>query len=370
MKNVMITKYGDFYICRGYERYYIDEFGSIYDSFKDDYCGLYEYASGVLYAIIECNGYKHKVTQFEMYARAFPDGDINKKLVCINGNKNDLNIANMVWGNPRDIFSEKDDTEWREIEEFADRYEVNTNGDIRNSYSGKLLKIFCDNKGNTFAYLYGSDGKRYKRSVALIVAKAFLKKNFTEKNVVHINGNKKDNRYSNLKWGHDKKHKFETAPLDEYDCNGNFVRSWSSIKSAAKENKISYMQIFKCCRGKYKTAGGRVWRYKGDTYDKYPVPPRFELLEGEVFKDIKGARYAQISNMGRCVCTKDFIRLRKPDKKGRINIMINGKRTMRLIASLVADTFLPNPKGYHHVDYIDGNSGNVKLENLKWKRED
>ena len=50
----------------------------------------------------------------------------------------------------------------------------------------------------------------------------------------------------------------------QYDLQGNYIKTWDSIKEAKKQLNISN-HISECCKGKRKTAGGFVWKYgKGD----------------------------------------------------------------------------------------------------------
>lgn len=48
----------------------------------------------------------------------------------------------------------------------------------------------------------------------------------------------------------------------QYDMSGKFIREWDSISSASKELKIGSNCITTCCRGKYKSSGGYIWKYK------------------------------------------------------------------------------------------------------------
>ena len=49
--------------------------------------------------------------------------------------------------------------------------------------------------------------------------------------------------------------------VDKFDLDGNFLSRYSSIKDAAEESKTNMAAIGNCCNGRYKTAGGYVWRF-------------------------------------------------------------------------------------------------------------
>lgn len=48
----------------------------------------------------------------------------------------------------------------------------------------------------------------------------------------------------------------------QFDLNKNFIREWDYIKLAALELKINKAAISFCCKGKQKTAGGFIWKYR------------------------------------------------------------------------------------------------------------
>lgn len=63
--------------------------------------------------------------------------------------------------------------------------------------------------------------------------------------------------------------------VDQYDLQGNFIKTFRSCQEAAKEvslehnKKVSIGQIANCCRKDNASAGGYMWRFHGD---KSPVP--------------------------------------------------------------------------------------------------
>ena len=49
--------------------------------------------------------------------------------------------------------------------------------------------------------------------------------------------------------------------VDQYDLDGNFIKSWESISKAEKELNLKGTHISKVCRGRGKTTGGYVFKY-------------------------------------------------------------------------------------------------------------
>jgi hypothetical protein len=69
-------------------------------------------------------------------------------------------------------------------------------------------------------------------------------------------------------WGHSEdipptKYKNKTIKsVLQYDKDMNFIREWDSISMVSKELGIGGNSITTCCKGKYNSAGGYIWKYK------------------------------------------------------------------------------------------------------------
>lgn len=53
-------------------------------------------------------------------------------------------------------------------------------------------------------------------------------------------------------------------PISQFDKNNNFIADWQYINQARDYLGIDPSTIIRCCKGKQKTAGGFVWKYKGE----------------------------------------------------------------------------------------------------------
>lgn len=100
----------------------------------------------------------------------------------------------------------------------------------------------------------------------------------------------------------------------------------------------------------------------------------FQILEGEVFKDIINFPGYRVSNMGRVTSVRKSkdVRLLIPhlEKSGYVTVVLVGKvgkLSTKRIHSLVAGAFLGHTykKGGLIVDHIDNNKSNNKLSNLQ-----
>lgn len=55
--------------------------------------------------------------------------------------------------------------------------------------------------------------------------------------------------------------KKRAKPVDQYTLDGTFVKRWPSVADAARELGLSKGNISKCCKGKYKSTGGFIWKF-------------------------------------------------------------------------------------------------------------
>lgn len=93
---------------------------------------------------------------------------------------------------------EKTSARWRIIEEYPD-YEASDTGEIRNRHTGRMLSSFKDKDGYRIVHVQ-SGGSTCNRRVHRLVAKTFLEDDPDRDQVNHKNGDKADNRVSNLEW--------------------------------------------------------------------------------------------------------------------------------------------------------------------------
>ena len=103
------------------------------------------------------------------------------------------------------------------------------------------------------------------------------------------------------------------------------------------------------------------------------------MTENEIWKDVAGYEgFYQVSNKGnvRSVARKDSIgrkcggRMLKLgyDGKGyrQLSLYKNGKAKTKSVHRIVAEAFIPNPKGFLEINHKDENKSNNEFSNLEW----
>ena len=88
--------------------------------------------------------------------------------------------------------------QWRPIDDFPS-YMISNKGRVQNRKTGRILKDADDGGGYRFVRLC-RDGKPRTAKVHRLVATAFVSRNENDREVNHIDGNKSNNRASNLEW--------------------------------------------------------------------------------------------------------------------------------------------------------------------------
>lgn len=172
---------------------------------------------------------------------------------------------------------------WKDIEGYEGMYQVSNLGNVKglDRYvkqlhggvqfkKGQPLKQKLNNSGYKIIILT-KHHKQKTFTIHRLVAQAFVPNPGNKPEVNHIDCNKINNRADNLEWC-DRKYNLSYAERKEkhdravskticqFDLNGNFIREWSSIAEAQRELNIG--NISYACSGRYKKAGGYIWKYK------------------------------------------------------------------------------------------------------------
>jgi len=180
---------------------------------------------------------------------------------------------------------------WKNILELDSNYQISNFGNVKRlshfilrkngrkqTFTERLLSPTIDRRGYTKFY---TRGKTFR--IHQLVAKYFIPNPENKPTVNHIDGNKSNNRSSNLEWNTSSeniKHAYDTGlrvgsmikmtgknhprskVVFQYTMNMVFINSYNGTCEASRETGIYQSGISLCCNGKKKHAGGYKWRYK------------------------------------------------------------------------------------------------------------
>jgi group I intron endonuclease len=96
----------------------------------------------------------------------------------------------------------------------------------------------------------------------------------------------------------DKLKKAVEKPVTQYSMTGDLIQEFSSATAAARQLNLCNTHISNCCASKSQTAGGFVWKFKGDPFVK-PINKNFSPVlqyspDGELIKEWDSIKDAMI----------------------------------------------------------------------------
>ena len=162
------------------------------------------------------------------------------------------------------IFRTEVKREWNWIPGYEKIYKVSNLGEVFSVHSNGQLEPI---KGRWVNLSGHGRVERYK--IAYLVARAFVPNPEMRPYVVHVNGDRTDNRASNLVWSErseedarGRRVQKNTRTVLCYSQDGEFIGKFESVGLAAEKMGLAKQGIMRVCNGKGKRCGGYIWRYE------------------------------------------------------------------------------------------------------------
>ena len=150
---------------------------------------------------------------------------------------------------------------WVPINDFPE-YEVSDEGRIRNIKTGRIMKSSVNSRGYSQVCLR-SNKQQYTKRVHRLVADAFHDKDRNDLDVNHIDGNKQNNKMSNLEFCSRKEnieHAYRTGLKEEpRKTKVRIIETgevYDSLVACSKAIGGDRCQIHRCLIGKEKSCKG------------------------------------------------------------------------------------------------------------------
>ena len=170
--------------------------------------------------------------------------------------------------------------QWKVIKDFS-YYKINNKGEIYSLYSDKILKNKLHPKGYLYIGLHKNKVK-YGRKIHRLVAEAFIDNPENKPQVNHKDGNKSNNKVSNLEWSTDQENKDhainlfgnnhfvsmkgrtgKNSPfhkkLKQFDLNGNLLKIWNGCREMERNLGFKRQGVYHHIKNKTTCAYGYKW---------------------------------------------------------------------------------------------------------------
>jgi hypothetical protein len=181
--------------------------------------------------------------------------------------------------------------EWKSVQDYESCYEISNLGRVKslsrilknNQFKKELIRTGgIDNKGY-YSIILSKDGKNKRMAIHRLIALHFIDNPEDKCCINHIDGNRVNNSLSNLEWvtlTENARHAYDTGLInheslrergvlasekrriktEQYSKDNNLIAVYNSFKEASDSTGIARESISAVCKGKYKTAGGYLWK--------------------------------------------------------------------------------------------------------------
>lgn len=167
---------------------------------------------------------------------------------------------------------------WKDIKGYEGLYQISNLGRVKSLprngtiKTKRIIKYELDKYGYPQVILNNKKHKCFR--VHRLVAEAFILNPQNKSTVNHIDGNKTNNKVSNLEWNTVKENndhalktglqRFTGNKINQFSLDKKFIKKWNSQREIERNLKINHSNLKLACIGKYKQCNGFIWRYAND----------------------------------------------------------------------------------------------------------
>lgn len=154
--------------------------------------------------------------------------------------------------------------------------------------------------------------------------------------------------------------------VEQYTVDGVFVKSYSSLRDAAKAVGTTHSNISRVCTEQQKSAKGFVWKY-GKQKKRGKSDLEKETKDWKILKRFPGHKISKDGRVYSISYRRILTGAVKPDGRRYVTIADKeGKLITTAVCKLVSRLYLPNPGKSKKIYHIDRDLTNDNIENLDW----
>lgn len=187
--------------------------------------------------------------------------------------------------------------------------------------------------------------------------------------VDHIDRNRLNNSYTNLRWVSDKdnannrKYKESNIEIIQYNINKKFIKKWKNIKEIKENTSFNINAITLNCNNHHNTSQGFIWSYTQEYINKQILKKAddSEIINLGTINNIDLSNY-WISKDGQKIYDKNKIEMTFIIEDGYKRLILNKKRFPH---HKIVNVIFNNGKYDDIVDHKNGNRSDNRSNNLE-----
>lgn len=157
--------------------------------------------------------------------------------------------------------------EWKEVAGYPN-FEISNMGRLKNKVTGRISTGNLNDSGYMRCILYDKDGSRKYTKIHRLVAQAFIPNPDNLPEVNHIDGDKTNNKVTNLEWVSHKRnmeHLYETKEVKHIKAQPVLCvetnKIFPSVRKAAEAVGVNKQRVCDAIHIPNRTAAGYHWKY-------------------------------------------------------------------------------------------------------------